>query len=111
MFTLANSLFLLAILLLLGVVAFFLKNKNTTRSFHPSVNLDFLIKEIKIYIKNTYPNILIDYQKIEKIKTKNQLLAEDLLIVEDIIHKITNKQIPINILSQYKLDSCSFVLF
>lgn len=93
MFTLANSLFLLAILLLLGVVAFFLKNKNTTRSFHPSVNLDFLIKEIKIYIKNTYPNILIDYQKIEKIKTKNQLLAEDLLIVEDIVVQFATQKI------------------
>ena len=93
MFSLTNSLFLLAIVLLVGAVAFFLKNKSTPQTAHSFANLDFLIKEIKIYIKNTYPKIVIDYQKIEKLTTKSQLLAEDLLIIEDIVVQFATQKI------------------
>ncbi len=89
-------LFSLAALALLGVVFWALLQKRIQKTSQGShVNLDFLINEIKIYIKNTYPNIVIDYQKIEKIKSKNQLLAEDILIVEDIVMQFAVQDIDI----------------
>jgi len=89
-------LFSLSALALVGVIFWvFLQKKNPKTSHGSSVNLDFLINEIKIYIKNTYPNIVIDYQKIEKIKSKNQLLAEDILIVEDIVMQFATQSIEI----------------
>ncbi|MDD2639709.1 MAG: HNH endonuclease [Arcobacteraceae bacterium] len=89
-------LFLLTAFTLLGIVLFLLLQKKARKSFATAhTNLDFLINEIKIYIKNTYPNIVIDYQKIEKIKSKNQLLAEDILIVEDIVMQFATQNIDI----------------
>lgn len=89
-------LFSLSAFILLAIVLFSLFQKKTQKnSTSQHTHLDFLIKEIKIYIKNTYPNIVIDYQKIEKIKSKNQLLAEDILIVEDIVMQFATQNIDI----------------
>jgi hypothetical protein len=93
MTSLSSGLLLLAIFLLLGGVAFFIKNKHKTQTLHPCLDFEFLIKEIKIYIQNTYPKILIDYQKIEKLTTKSQLIAEDLLIIEDIVLQFATQKI------------------
>lgn len=92
--SLSSSLLILILCIFAGVGIFFLVKKNTkTTKSSSCVDLHFLINEIKIYIKNTYPNIQIDYQKIESMKNKTQLLAEDILIIEDIVMQFATQNI------------------
>ena len=88
------SLFISAIVLLtIAGIIFFFKNKITIGTFsYANTDLDFLIKEIQIYIKNTYPNIVFDYQKIEKIKHDHQIIAKDILIIEEIVTQFATQE-------------------
>jgi len=90
----SSGFYSLSILIILGVgVAFFLKKNRKNNPKEPSENLDFFINEIKIYIKNTYPNIVIDYGKIKSLKNDTQLLARDILIIEEIILQFASQKI------------------
>lgn len=85
---------LVILLIVIGIVFFFFRRKHQAQK-HASAYLDFLISEIKIHIKNTYPNISIDYAKIENTKSKNKLLSDDILIVEDIVLQFATQNIDI----------------
>lgn len=80
LFTLAVGLLTTA-----GVVFFLKKRMGTDTSSYCNNDLDLLIKEIEIYITNTYPDIVFDYQKIEKIRNDQQILAKDILIIEEVV--------------------------
>ncbi len=94
--SLTSSLLILILCIFAGIGIIFLLKKNTkTPKSSSCVDLHFLINEIKIYIKNTYPHIRIDYTKIENMKNKTQLLAEDILIIEDIVMQFSTQNIDI----------------
>lgn len=86
MFSSTALLTLAVVLFAIAGVIFFLKNKITLNtSVYANSDLDLLIKEIEIYLTNTYPHIVFDYQKIEKIKNDQQILTKDILIIEEIV--------------------------
>lgn len=92
--SITSILLILILCIFAGIGIFFLLKKTSkTNISGKCVDLHFLINEIKIYIKNTYPNIQIDYTKIENMKNKTQLLAEDILIIEDIVMQFATQNI------------------
>ncbi len=85
---------ILVILVLLGAIAFIVI-KYFPKQEKIKDPLDLLIRDIKIHMKNTYPNIVIDYEKIDNIKNNIQGSSKELSIVEEVVFQFVKQNIDV----------------